>query len=114
METMSAPKTAVQNPSTCHPRFTLPAIHDVSRSMHALITIRKSPSVSSTMGAVTNLKIGLTMAFSTPKMSATISNARIFRLVVGVFSVMPASNHVATASAAALASSRRIVVMHRS
>ena len=57
--------------------------------------------------------MGFTMAFTTPKISATTSRVRILRPVVGAVSVMPLSIQVATASAPQLASSRSRNLMDR-
>jgi hypothetical protein len=79
--------------------------------MQALITIKNRPRVSSMSGAVKRAKIGLMIAFSTPKMNATTNRTKTLRAVVGAVRVMPLRIHVAIASAAAVASSLRIHLM---
>ena len=55
------------------------ASQEVSNSISALITIRNSPRVSITTHAVTRVKIGFTIAFTTPKINATTSRVRTLR-----------------------------------
>lgn len=50
-DTISAPQKADQNPSTCQPRLSWSAIHEVNHSSNELITSRNRPSVSSSSGA---------------------------------------------------------------
>ena len=50
------------------------------------------------------MKIGFTMALTTPKINATTNRVTTLRPVVGAVRVMPLNSHVATASAAMLAS----------
>ena len=66
------------------------------------------------MHPVTRVKIGFTMAFTTPKINATISRVTTLRPVVGAVRVMPLNSHVATASAPMLARTRRRNLMSRS
>ena len=78
IETTIAPPTAVQNPSTCQPTPSSPATQEVSISIKALMTIRNSPRVSSTIGIVTIWKIGFRIALKTPKIRATTSMVSTF------------------------------------
>ena len=111
IEMMIAPSTAVQNPSTFQPRSNKLASHDVSNNMQALITIKNRPSVSKMSGAVKSAKSGLMIAFSMPKINATINKVMILLVVLDPVRLMPLSIHVAIASAIAFATSLRSNLM---
>ena len=84
-----------------------PASQEVSSSIKALMTIRNSPRVSSTIGMRDQRKIGLRIALKTPKIRATTSMVSTFEVVSVLVRVMPLKIQVATARAAMLASRRR-------
>jgi hypothetical protein len=69
----------IKDPSTAHQKFTITnpsTIWDVSRSMSALMTSKKSPNVSMVIGKVRNMSIGLTKALIIANTAATITAIR--------------------------------------
>src|SRR4051812_2743585 len=96
IETMIEPNSAGQNPLTLQPKSKSPDTHEVSQSIRALITIRNRPRVNTTTIAVTTVKIGFTIAFTTPKIKATISSVNTLPWVVGAVRAIPLSSQVAT------------------
>ena len=70
---MIEPRTAEPKPATCMPGTSAAT----SSSMSALITSRKSPSVSRVSGRVSSTNTGRTTAFTTPSRSAARNSARV-------------------------------------
>ena len=62
---------AVQKPLTAKPSINLSA----SRTIQAFITNKNKPKVTTVIGMVSTIKIGLTTAFNTAKTKATIKAA---------------------------------------
>jgi hypothetical protein len=73
---MSPPTKASQNPSTWKPRFRRPETHAVIINIRALMTNRKSPSVSIRNGSVNSVSSGLTLAI-TPQRSQRAMRMKI-------------------------------------
>src|SRR5699024_1162390 len=111
IDTISAPNSADQNPSTCHPRSSRPPTHEVSHNIRVLMTSRNSPSVSTTATMLTNCTIGFTQALTSPNTSATTSSTTAARIRSSTSRLIPGTSHVATASAMALSTSRASILI---
>src|SRR4029453_174868 len=101
-----APQNAAQNPSTDKCRPVPFEIAPVSHSMRALTRNVIKPRVRTKRGIVNSLTTGLMIAFTRPKIAATISRVRILPPVVSDSSLMPLTTSVATQSATALTNNR--------